>query len=78
MLSRKLEKINVGMPYLGSKRKICFKLFQRINELAPNAKYFYDLFGGGGCMSILAAHNGYKVTYNELNTDCFFFKISHE
>jgi len=34
-------------------------------EIKPNAKYFYDLFGGGGSMSFYALQIGLKVHYNE-------------
>jgi site-specific DNA-adenine methylase len=54
-----------GMPYKGSKSKIADKLLLAL----PDAKYFVDLFGGGGAMTHAAILSGkYKhVIYNELN-----------
>lgn len=57
-----------GIPYKGSKRGIALQLFNKMLEYKPNAKYFYDLFGGGGAMSAIALQAGLKVHYNELNT----------
>ena len=58
-----------GMPYMGSKRKLSKHLISYMLRKNPNAKYFYDLFGGGGAMSFEALH--YKqlkeVHYNEYN-----------
>ena len=34
-------------------------------EIKPNAKYFFDLFGGGGAMSFFALQIGLKTHYNE-------------
>ena len=59
-----------GLPYMGSKRKIASKIMDYICANNPNAKYFYDLFGGGGAMSFeaLKRHQFKRVVYNELNT----------
>ena len=58
------------MPYMGGKRKIAGKLMDYICAQNPNAKYFYDLFGGGGAMSFEALQRPQfkAVTYNEFNT----------
>ena len=63
-------KENLGMPYMGSKRKLAPKLMKYILEQNPNCKYFYDLFGGGGAMSFYALQVPQikQVFYNELNT----------
>lgn len=53
------------IPYMGSKRKIAKQLFQKMLEIKPKAKYFFDLFGGGGAMSFFALQIGLKVHYNE-------------
>ena len=55
-----------GMPYKGSKNKIANKLIAQM----PPAKYFVDLFGGGGAMSHAALESGkYEyVIYNEIET----------
>ena len=62
--------INLGMPYMGSKRKIAHVLMKYIINQNPYAKYFYDLFGGGGAMSFMALQYPQfgKVVYNEFNT----------
>ena len=53
------------IPYMGSKRKIAKQLFEKMLEIKPNAKYFFDLFGGGGAMSFFALQMGLEVHYNE-------------
>ena len=60
----------LGLPYMGSKRKISKDIVDYILQHNPNAKYVYDLFGGGGAMSFefLQRKQIKKVVYNELNT----------
>ena len=58
-----LEQLRI--PYMGSKRKIAKELFTKMLEIKPNAKYFFDLFGGGGAMSFTALQLGLEVHYNE-------------
>jgi len=55
---------------MGSKRKIAKPLIDYMLNSNPNAKYFYDLFGGGGSMSFeaLKRKRFETVHYNELNT----------
>lgn len=61
--------------YMGSKEMIAGALLKEIHKHAPNAKYFFDLFGGGGAMSVQALASGLKVYYNELKTDlCLMFE----
>ena len=59
-----------GIPYMGSKRKLAPKIINHILNHNPNAKYFYDLFGGGGAVSFeaLRRRQFLEVHYNELNT----------
>ena len=59
----------LGMPYMGSKRKLAPKIITHIIKENPNAKYFYDLFGGGGAISFMAlqAKQIKEVNYNEYN-----------
>ena len=61
--------MSLGIPYMGSKRKIAKPLIDYMLNSNPNAKYFYDLFGGGGAMSFEALRRKRfkKVFYNELN-----------
>jgi site-specific DNA-adenine methylase len=60
----------LGIPYMGSKRKIACKIIDFIKKQNPNVKYIYDLFGGGGAISLCALQTGMfeKVFYNEKNT----------
>ena len=60
----------LGIPYMGGKRKISDKIIDYIVKHNPQAKYIYDLFGGGGAISFEALqHKQFKkVFYNELNT----------
>lgn len=72
-LPRKIMNPRLGLPYKGAKRKIASKLMQVMADHAPQANYFYDLFGGGGSMSLCAYANGYDVTYNELSKQTFLY-----
>ena len=60
----------LGLPYMGSKRKLASRIIDKIIEDNPKVKHFYDLFGGGGSMSFEALQRSeFKtVTYNEFNT----------
>ena len=60
------EKVEpLRIPYMGSKRKIAEELFQKMLEIKPKAKYFFDIFAGGGAMSFFAVQLGLKTHYNE-------------
>lgn len=61
--------LNLRLPYQGSKNKIALDLILEMKKYKPNAKYFIDLFGGGGSMSFTALQMGFKVLYNEFDTD---------
>ena len=58
------------IPYMGGKQKYAERIVNRIKELKPKAKYFYDLFGGGGSVSFYAKESGLfeAVFYNDLDT----------
>lgn len=60
----------MGIPYMGSKRRIAPDLIQFMASKNPEARHFYDLFGGGGAMSFAALQSGHfeSVHYNELNS----------
>ena len=60
----------LGIPYMGSKRKIAKELMDYMLANTPNATAFYDLFGGGAAMSMEALKRPQlkKVVYNELDT----------
>ena len=55
---------NLRIPYMGSKNKIAVDLITKMLEVKPNAKYFFDLCGGGGSMSFTASQIGLKTHYN--------------
>lgn len=61
---------NLGMSYMGSKRKLAEPILNKILDDNPNTKYIYDLFGGGGAISFNAVQRKQikQVFYNELNT----------
>ena len=72
-ISKNIKNLNSGIPYKGSKRKISHLILQEIIKHAPHAKYFYDMFGGGGAMTLNAHYNGYKTHYNELDKDVYVY-----
>lgn len=37
--------LNLRIPYQGSKNKIAYQLIEKMLDLKPNTKYFFDLFG---------------------------------
>lgn len=57
----------MGIPYMGSKRKLSRNIVLDIRSRHPEAVNFYDVFGGGGAISLEALKYNWKVTYNELN-----------
>jgi site-specific DNA-adenine methylase len=61
--------MKLGIPYMGSKRKIAKDVLDKCLELAPETKYFYDLFGGGGAISFEALQRDQiqEVFYNDFN-----------
>jgi site-specific DNA-adenine methylase len=56
-----------GVPYMGSKQKLVDKIVPFIMKRHPDADSFYDLFGGGGSVSLYAVRKypQLKVVYNE-------------
>ena len=60
----------LGIPYMGSKRKLSSRIVDYILSKNRDCKYVYDLFGGGGAISFefLQRKQIKKVVYNELNT----------
>lgn len=59
-----------GIPYMGSKQKLVDKIIPFILNRHPDVTDFYDLFGGGGSVSLYAVRKYAKlhVHYNELST----------
>lgn len=60
----------LGLPYMGSKRKLSKKIVDYILAKNPKCHYVYDLFGGGGAVSFefIQRKQIKQVFYNELNT----------
>lgn len=58
-----------GIPYMGSKQKLVDKIVPFILKRHPDITHFYDLFGGGGSVSLYAVRKypNLNVHYNELN-----------
>ena len=61
----KKDILPLRIPYMGSKNKIAETLLLKMLEIKPNAKYFYDLFGGGASLTLTALQYGLKTYYNE-------------
>lgn len=53
------------LPYMGSKQNIAYSLMLAMVQKKPKAKYFFDIFGGGAAMSLMAKQFGLKVFYTE-------------
>lgn len=47
-----------GIPYMGSKQKLVDKIVPFILNRHPDTTHFYDLFGGGGSISLYARRIG--------------------
>lgn len=62
----------VGLPYVGSKKKISKKIAQIVAQNFGTDKPVYDLFGGGGAVALEMKLNGFEdVNYNELDSMTF-------
>jgi len=58
----------LGIPYMGSKRKLAGDILNFITNRHENISDLYDLFGGGGSISFTAIRDyKFNVHYNELN-----------
>lgn len=59
-----------GIPYMRSKQKLVDKVVPFLLSRHPDIKHFYDLFGGGGSISLYAVRKypHINVHYNELST----------
>ena len=64
--------MRLGIPYMGSKRKLASEILKVITQRHEGISDFYDLFGGGGSVSFTAVKNyNFKTHYNELNRHIF-------
>ena len=57
----------VGLPYIGSKKKISKKIVEIIKQNFGTDKTVYDLFGGGGAITAELLINDMNVVYNEID-----------
>lgn len=58
----------VGLPYVGSKKKISKKIIEIIKQnFDIEGKVIYDIFGGGGAITSECVINGLPVVYNDLD-----------
>lgn len=64
--------MSLGIPYMGSKRKLAPLILDFITERHTAISDLYDLFGGGGAISFTAVRD-YRFTthYNELNAHIY-------
>ncbi|WP_159796487.1 DNA adenine methylase [Streptococcus halichoeri] len=59
----------VGLPYQGSKKKISKKIVAIIKQNFGTDKKIYDVFGGGGAITVECMLNNLEVHYNDLDKD---------
>ena len=57
----------IGLPYIGSKKKISKKLIEIIKQNFGTDKTIYDLFGGGGAITLECKLQGLDVVYNDID-----------
>lgn len=64
--------MSLGIPYMGSKRKLAGDILHFITQRHNGITDFYDLFGGGGAVSFTAVRD-YRINvhYNELNSHIY-------
>lgn len=72
----------VGLPYVGSKKKISKKIIEIIKQnFDIEGKTIYDIFGGGGAITAECLINNIPVVYNDFDnsiTDIFNKVISED
>lgn len=71
----------IGLPYIGSKKKVAKKIVEIIKQNFGCDKPVYDIFGGGGAITAELLLNGFEVHYNDLDrdiTDMFVRVISQD
>jgi len=71
----------VGLPYVGSKKKISKKIVEIIKQNFGTDKTVYDVFGGGGAITAELMINDIDVVYNDLDktiTDMFNRVLSQD
>lgn len=71
----------IGLPYIGSKKKVAKKIVEIIKQNFGTNMPVYDLFGGGGAITAECMLNGLNVHYNDLDktiTDMFNRVLSQD
>lgn len=71
----------IGLPYVGSKKKVAKKIVEIIKQNFGTDKPIYDIFCGGGAITAECILNGLEAHYNDLNkdiTDAFERVISQD
>jgi 16S rRNA G966 N2-methylase RsmD len=64
----------LGLTYKGTKQKLSTKILNVINKKIDYKIHdykIYDLFGGGGSLTLQSAYNNINTHYNEYNTDTY-------
>ena len=56
---------SIGLPYVGSKKKISKKIVEIIKQNFGTNKTVYDVFGGGGAITCECLLNNLNVVYND-------------
>lgn len=59
----------IGLPYIGSKKKVSKRIAEIIKQNFGSDKPVYDIFGGGGAITAELLLNGFEVHYNDLDSD---------
>lgn len=59
----------IGLPYIGSKKKVSKRIVEIIKQNFGSDKPVYDIFGGGGAITAELLLNGFEVHYNDLDSD---------
>lgn len=59
--------ISYALPYQGSKKKISKKIVEIIKQNFGTYKPIYDIFGGGGSITVECLINDLEVHYNDLD-----------
>lgn len=59
----------IGLPYVGSKKKVSKKIVEIIKQNFGSDIPVYDVFGGGGAIAAELLLNDMRVRYNDLDSD---------